>query len=274
MIDRCPGPTENHENLLKRISSPLDAAYLNSPSYLRAELNRLAEAAGKGLDEEAKREIENRRAAADSLIDPLTTLWTSLQTPPVGEEYRLYKHTNGTQIVELQIKSRLGDTYHPLRAAPAEPVRVATIGTRAPTAFFSMGISTIFGKRTEHSLETLTGEDQGKFRVITQEHDDVSFAPTGFFTVQHPGENGFSFGGTLGVGISGDLRALDETTDVIVGITPGLRGAYLTIGIAYTSDISKLPELGEGSITTDPNILNRAERTRELRFVTALHIRP
>lgn len=273
-FDDCSADTPDHEEQLERISDELPVAYLNSASFTRAELTRLAQAASDAADAAARPRIESRRAAADALIDPLTLMWRELQAPPVGDVYQLYKHGTATQVVELRIQNRLGDAYRPLRAVPAEPIRVATIGTRAPAAVFSMGVAAIAGRRTEYSLEPLTGADAGKFRVVSQEHDDLSLAPTGFFTLQRAWYNGLSLGGTLGVGVNGDIRELDETTDLIAGITTGFRGAYLTIGAAYTSDITKLPDLGEGNITTDPNILVRADRDRAIRFVAGLHVRP
>lgn len=221
---------------------------------------------------------------AATLAIPGVVFWRrELVRVPDGPQEILFEYPGtGEYLVELTVANRLGDAYRP-RHFVGSGADVVVVKPRFPTFQVSFGMGGLFGQRTEAELVKVSAAAAATdtFEVRTHVVDRLSLLPSTYFAFQRGiGQSPWTLGATLGVGLQGDdIQDVGQATDLMALFTAGYEWLRLSIGGAYTSEITAFGGVFRGAgadstrtFTIDPNALQRANRTRKGRLVLALHM--
>ncbi|HSU14465.1 hypothetical protein [Longimicrobium sp.] len=254
--------TNSIRETLRGVENPI-RPFLASDAALIAELDARFQAITSPTPDQQARYKAVRDAAGG-----VVRFWHELERLYLGPITRVYNYNSGTdELIRLRIQNRLGDAYTPLRPTSTEGIALAVIKPVAHGFEFSTGLAFVFGDRANFSVSKLTGDT---LRVQADTVHDLSVPPSLFLSyLWHPGGT-VTLGPTFGVGVK-DLSQIENSTDLLGGITIGLEWFRLTFGGAYASEISAIPGLDSQNRTTDPNVLSRATRQRVLHPFFAVH---
>lgn len=245
---------------------PAVLSFITSETTLSAELAARYQALGASPT--AVQQAQNN--AAREAIPGIARFWRELQQLTLGPRTFVYNFA-GTrdEVIRLHIQNRLGDPYQPTRVVTrtGEGIAIARAKPRHGGFEFTTGLGFVAGERVSYSLEKVPADS---FRVVADTARDLSVPPSLFLSYLWPVRGPTVFGVTAGAGIK-DLSQIDDTTDLLGGVTLGHEWFRLTIGAAFTSEIRTLPGLSATNRTADENILNRASRDRVWRFAVAVH---
>jgi hypothetical protein len=228
-------------------------------------------------------------ADAGLLLATLTTgpslvRWRSeLLRAPTGPKSVLYHYPgSGDYVVKLRVVNRLGEEYRPNRFA-GDAAEVAVLKPAFPRLQMSFGLTGLFGARADANLVKVSvpASTTDTFEIRKHNVARLSLIPSTFFSFQHGVRNSaVTLGGGIGVGLhSSDVGNIDDTTDLMAVATIGYEWIRLSLGYAYTSEITSFNGTFQGggadstrTFTTDPNALQQANRTRIPRFLVSLHM--
>jgi hypothetical protein len=256
--------------------------YLYSDQALIARLDALWAAVPIGERAPLEPIMTAARVAAPGVV----TLSSQLRALALGTTWLSYEATGeGEHVIELAITNRLGSAYLPRRAT-GTGFDVAALRPATPRYLFSVGLGGLFGDRRTYALEEVpaTTPSEGEptppqeYTVREAMAKRVSIVPTALLTLQFTPSRRYPdlvVGPSIGVGVRGDaLEQIDAATDLMGLLTAGWDWARVSLGAAYTSEITDLDGLADGDRTTDPNALTRATRDRKWRMVLSFHAAP
>ena len=222
--------------------------------------------------------------AAARLAAPATVRWRGEFLRAVGgpEEIHYEYPGTGEYLVELSVGNRLGDAYRPARWVGTGADVILTKPKFRPFQV-SFGLGGLRGDRVEAELVKVSRDSAtvDTFEVRSRKVGKLSLLPSTFFSFQHGfGQTPWTVGATLGIGLRGDdTENVGQATDLMALATFGYEWVRVSIGGAYTSEITGFNGTFRGqnadslrTFTTDPNALQRTDRTRTRRLVVALHM--
>jgi hypothetical protein len=221
--------------------------------------------------------------AATTAAPAVVSWWREFQLAAGGREELLYEYPgSGDYLVELTVANRLGASYRPARFV-GSGADVALVQRTFPTFQVSFGLAGLLGDRVEAELVKVStmASPTDTFEVRQHTVGRFSVLPSTYFSFQRGiRQSPVTVGAALGVGLRGDeLEDVGQATDLMGVVTVGYDWIRASVGRAYTSEITgftgTFPGTGADSLralTTDPNALQRTDRTRMGRWVFAIHM--
>lgn len=269
-IQYTDSATEAPTKVAQEVQNRLEAIpegirdFLLSEEILKRELSERY-----GRIPSPRAEVQALHSAVSEAVPAVVLFNRELRTLRLGLVEIPYSYQgDGDKIIELRITNRLGEAYRPQRTLSDSGLYVARIKPLRRGFEVSTGIAFVGGERAQFRLEKLNADT---LKVVGDTVRDVSFPPSAFLTYLFPLRGAPKLGPSFGVGVGGDLKEIQTNTDLLGGLTFAHEWFRFTVGTAYTSEIHSIPGLGEDSRTTDPNILDRASRSRKWRFMIAGH---
>lgn len=235
------------------------------------------------IPDSLKPRLQALNRAATAATPAVVSWWREFQLAAGGREELLYEYPgSGDYLVELTVANRLGASYRPARFV-GSGADVALVQRTFPTFQVSFGLAGLFGDRVEAELVKVsaTASTADTFEVRRHTVGRFSILPSTYFSVQRGiRQSPVTLGGALGVGLRGDeLEDVGQATDLMGVATVGYDWIRASVGLAYTSEITgftgTFARTGADSsraFTTDPNALQRTDRTRKGRWVFAIHM--